>query len=408
MYSYAHKLFVSLCLFAFLLVCGCDWFSSDAGRDQSVGARNEYPESLLRADLRPADVLISLNGEPITVAEFERYSRFNDRVYRLKKRLPLTGANQEAEAAWKQSGNTFFMYLLRRHQLRQAVARAGVVADQESVAKQERVFLEGIGQPSSTVKAVSKKLGPDYGAYLRESITEDASVECLLRQVSTNSLTVVTDEELAQRKREVEQIVSELTVSNRLTRVRAAEAREKILKGELTFPEAGKKYGELAVEQSSFWDVVELAEFPASSPLAQWLAHAEFGDISEPLEMDDGLGIVGVLSKETGPSAELEGKDVDFYQLVRILFKWYDPPEIIDDDDEIREVMLQGRRQMALQALFENLKKTDKIEFPSGGDIFRNKPNEPAKKPKGKAKPKKSKAKSAANKTKKEKSDEKK
>lgn len=341
-----------------------------------------YPQSLLSSRIVGTNVLVTVNGVAITADDYERFSRFNDYLFRFKKKIPFGHKNEEADRAWKESGAKLLMYLIRREQSRQEVARKGIIPDEKAIQKQQRAFLASINRPKASFDDVVAKFGV-FSDFLKNQIIEDAAVESALQLYATNSLTVVTDEELKQRKDEVVQLVKELVEKNSNTLARAKAAREEVVAGGRFFADVAKERADLAKEQGRFWDVIELAELPASSPLAQWLMKAEFGDISEPLELEDGLAVVGVLSKEKGVSSELEGgREVDFYELARMLFTWYDPPEILDDDDEIREIMLQARRDEARNTFFGSFVKTDRIKFPSGEDIFRVKPKKPMGKPK--------------------------
>lgn len=372
---------------AFVLVMtllGCGEGASTSPTDGGDSVRKSwpaYPQSLLASRISGTNVLVTVNGVAITADDYERFSRFNDCVFRFRKKIPFGQKNDEADRAWKDSGAKLLMYLIRREQARQEVARKGVVPDEDAIQRQQRAFLESINRPKASFDDVLKKFGA-FSDILKKQIEEDAAVESALQLYSTNSLSVVTDDELKQRKDEVVKLVEELVEKNSNTVARAKAAREEVVSGGRFFADVAKERADLAKEQGRFWDVIELAELPASSPLAQWLIKAEFGDISEPLELEDGLAVVGVMSKEKGKSSELEGQDVDFYELARMLFTWYDPPEILDDDDEIREIMLQARRDEARNAFFGTFIKTDKIKFPSGEDIFRVKPNKPMGKPK--------------------------
>lgn len=382
-----RKRLISSFLLGFLLgIIGCGEGSSslpeaNIPNSQKSSTWPTYPQSLLSTTLSPTSALVKVNGVVITADDFERFSRFNDYVFRLRKRIPLNQKNEEADRAWKDSGPRLLMYLIRREQARQEVSRKGVVADEQALRAQERQFLESINAKKLTFDSVKKKFG-DFAGLLVTQISDDANVEAALQLYSTNSLTVVTDEELKERKEEVVRLVAELNEKNSNTVAKAKAAREEVLTKGRFFADVAKEQADMAKEQGRFWDVIELAELPASSPLAQWLMKAEFGDISGPIELDDGLAIVGVLSKEKGKSAELDGQEVYFYELARMLFTWYDPPEVLDDDDEIRELMLEDRRNKARDAFFGSLIKKDKISFPSGEDIFRVKPKKQMGKPK--------------------------
>ena len=358
-----------------------------AAKAAADSAWPRYPASLLISSMKGTNALVTVNGVAITADDFERYSRYTDRQFRFSKGIPFGQKNEEADKAWRSCGQKLLVYMVRREEARQALAKLDVKVDPAVLKRVKRDFLENINRPKMKFDSVVAKLG-EYGPYLEKLVEEDALLETALRNFSTNSLDTVSDEELAARKAEVVRIVADLSAKNSNTVERAMAARAEVLEGGRMFADVAKERADMAQEQGRFWDVLELAELSATSELAKWLASADTGDISGPLEMEDGLAIVGVMMKSQGPSSEIEGQDVDQYELARMLFKWYDPPEILDDDDEIREIMLEARRQDARVTFFDSLRKEDKIVFPSGDGIFRDKPRGGKHKPKPKQKAK--------------------
>lgn len=326
--------------------------------------------SPLSPRFKPEDAILRVNGVDITKADYDRWLNLKGRLFRLKKHQSLTGPDDESDRFLRNSAVSAIGEIVRRELMRQAAEKAGVAATKELVREKESELLENIGCQKESFKSVCARLGPVYGPALKASVEADARDAAYLVSWSTNNLTVVTDDEIAKQKAYMREKVKELNAKNAETREKAIAARKEIVEGGRMFADVAKERADLCPEQGEKWEIFELAELEAGSPLARWLSNAETGDISEPLDLDDGIAIVGVVSKVDGESAENPGATVDMFECVRILFTAYDPPQLPEDDDEWREAMLDYRRSSAMIELGKVLTDAASIEYPNGRQIF--------------------------------------
>lgn len=387
-----------------LLLPGCP----GCRRDQDNGQAAEEEEEIVvpkRVDERnfsplsprfkPSDAIIRVNGRDITKAEYDLFCNLQGQIYCLKHSYPLKGKRtKELDRYLKNLAVKGIQALVRREEMRQAAEKAGVTASEENIKRLKRDFMMSIGRPKETFESVVKRLGPKFGPALEASVLADARDETYLEKWSPTNLTVVTQEEIDKQKAFNVEYNKQIAEMNAASHRKAEEARKEIIEKNRLFKDVAKERAELSPEQGERWDVVELAELEASDPFAQWLVKAEVGDISQPIDFDDGLAIVGLVSKVKSDSSIHPGEEADMYEVVRVLFKAYVPREILETDEEWRDAILEYRRNEARRALGAELSANVQIEFPNGESIFNVKPK---KKP-GKAKPASNKKKGPAGK----------
>ncbi len=348
---------------------------------KNVDERNFSP---LSPRFKPSDAILRINGHDITKAEYDLFCNLQGQIYCLKHSYPLKGRrNKELDRYLKNIAMKAIQAIVRREEMRQAAEKAGVTASEVNIARIKKEFMESIGRPKDTFESVVKRLGPKFGPALEASILADARDETYLEKWSPTNLIEVTQKEIDDQKAFNVKFNKQIDELNAASHRKAEEARKEILEKNRLFKDVAKERAELFPEQGERWDVVELDELEASDPFAQWLARAEVGDISQPVDFDDGLAIVGLVSKVKADSSIHPGQEADMYEVVRVLFKAYVPREMLETDEEWRVAILEYRRNEARKALGAELNANVQIEFPNGEQIFDVK----AKKKPGKAKP---------------------
>ena len=115
---------------------------------------------------------------------------------------------------------------------------------------------------------------------------------------------------------------------------------------------------------------MRLDDFEGDDPLLKWLLSAKVGDISDPIDLDDGVSIVGLKMIYEAEPAENGKPAVMEYDLVRCCFYAYEKFEVIEDRNDLIEDMIEMRREMLMEELRKKLTESVKIEFPSGRNLF--------------------------------------
>ena len=357
--------------------CGCDSTPPEpaekpAGTGDTVApkAQETADFSMISPRLKPEDVLFTVNGRSVTRAKYDLWCNLRGRLFCLSRKLPLNGKGKEFTQFMRAMATRVFPELTRMELVAGAAEKAGVAPDEAGIREAEAEILESLHQPRAKFSSIASRLGPKYGPALEDFARYNALEKAYVRHWATNDLDNVTDEEVAAQKKFNADFNLHADELNAESRRKALDAKKEIVEKERQFAEVAKERAELNPEEGERWQVFELAELEADDPFAQWLARAEVGDISDPIDFDDGLAIVGLRAKDPGNSAERPGEEVDFYDVVRILFKAYDKLDIPETDDDWRDAILDHRRREAVRTLGKELLENADIQFPNGEDIF--------------------------------------
>ena len=348
--------------------------------------------------LAPTSVIVRVNGEAITKGEFITWERARTRAYAMSKGWKLNIKNDETKRFHAQSRTRALDELLKHKLIGQYAREQGIEPDEKELARQEKMFLREVKKPKAALAEVLASLGAQEGEMIRQfRIRGDALTMAVLSRTTSNDLYHVSAQEFTNRVEFVDKWNKEADNSNAVVRARAEQAKKEILAGAY-FADVAKKYASFAPEQGEEWETFHLDEFEGDDLLGQWLAQHDTGDISDPLDLDDGISIVGIKAKYVSDVSESNKPPVYAYDVVRCPFHAY---EKLEDFDGVRkaieEDIIATRRQVAIQKLRESLLSKAKVEFPYGDNLF----YPPEKKKKAKPnKPKAASAKTAAPETK--------
>lgn len=327
-------------------------------------------------DKLPGDaVVIQVNGKAITKDDYNRWLRMKELTYRLKNRIQLSGvpagkAGEDFVKFMTVSRVRMIGELVRRELTRQYAEKNGIQATDDLILQAEGRFAAAFSLPTNQLQAVlDRKFSPYDAKALRSLIDAEAIEEGCVRKFATNDVVHVSEQEAAERLKQIKEGNALADKKNAEQRERALAAKKEILGGKY-FAEVTERCADLAKEHGKKWETFELGEFTADDPLARWLTSAKAGDISDPIDMDDGLAIVGLVRVYEGKAPEgMEAQTQ--YEVVRCTFYAYEKREVIEDLAQLAEVLREARRLEALKALGEKLLNEAKIEFPRGEKVFR-------------------------------------
>ena len=412
-YRIIGKTFASgVCLLCILLIVGCEPKTEDKSRAVNESSKvsskssndankqkkiEEKPESneikrwktkkLAVVDmLAPTSVVMRVNGEAITKGEFITWERARTKAWSMAKGWKPDTVNAETRKYRLQNRARALAELLKHTLIGQYAKAEGIVPDKKELAYRERRFLRMVKKPKSTFEDVIAIFGEAEGAALRRVVQGDALTMAVLEHSTSNNLRHVSAEEFTNRVEFVKKWNARADETNAAVRVRAAKAKAEILGGAY-FADVAKKYADFLPEQGEKWDTFYLDDFEGDDPLGQWLARSETGDISDPLDLDDGISIVGLKMKYESSLSESNKPPVYAYDVVRCPFYAYEKLDDFDGDEKsIIDDIIEKRRQLAMNELRDRLIKKAKIEFPSGDNLFYPPDKKKKKSVKGKAK----------------------
>ena len=333
--------------------------------------------------LAPTSVIVRVNGEEISQGEFATWERMRVRAWAVSKGWKPETVNAETRKFLLQNRARTLGELVKYTLIGQHARAKGIEPDAKEIAAQERKLLRLIKKPKASFADVAASLGEAEGKVFARMAREDALTMAVLVHSTSNDLYHVTAQEFTNRVEFVKKWNERTDATNAAVRARALQAKKEILAGAF-FADVAKKYADFAPEDGEAWETFHLDEFDGDDPLGQWLARSDTGDISDPLDLDDGISIVGLKLKYESDISESNKPPVYAYEVVRCPFYAYERQDDFEGDRKaIEEDIIENRRQLAMKELHASLTKDAKIEFPCGNNLFY---------PRDKKKPKKKKA----------------
>lgn len=359
---------MSLVFVSAITLCGCD--NHTASQPTAPGVYIA-PKSISIYDLKPSDVIIKVNGSEITRKDFDAMQAMYDAIVRMKWNLPLTGPNERSARFVKNREQKTPEELFRRELFRQEAERLKMVVDEYSRSNAFARIKNNLRRPKAgSVESLANEIGGDAGKMFLKCFKSDLLDESLRRFSVTNWTYAVSDAEIAQRINEVEAFNTRTVASNDLQRSKALKLREKALAGE-DFAKLAREYAQVDPSSGSEWQTVDINEIAPEEELRQWLdTKPSEGDISFPINLDDGLAIIKVAHRSIIPADDYFDETTEF-TLVRItLFAYEFLP--VEDENQTRQTLEQEHREKAQKELFNRLYRAAVVEFPNGVDFFKN------------------------------------
>ena len=321
--------------------------------------------------MKPSDVICEVNGQKIRKSDFSKAQRFYETVYRLTHGV-RPGKEQEAaeDYAWRNEQRVLPL-LMRRTLFGQAAKERGVSVTEYDVEQCAKSYFEKWNMGYMTVQGLRKKMGEEEGARMIEYFTAEALNDKVVRALARDGWYHVSDEEVTNELARVRSFNETADRMNARARETLLKAKKEILDGGI-FSQVTKKYGEYRTEQGKEWMTVQLEELvgEGEKALRDWLKNAKTGDISDPIDFDDGIAIVGVVMKGEGEApAGVTGPTL--YTLVRCTMLARNNMEV-PTADEVRKAVLEFKRGAAQREVFTNLFSSAVVDFPNGTNFFPN------------------------------------
>ena len=324
---------------------------------------------ILNPSVRTNDVIACINGVGVTAGDYDNWIWVQKLAYCLGRGLDPTKVNQKSEAYISGKKVVFLNDLVRREVLRQACEKQGIVPPKKYVSEARAHFMSSIRKPKGSFEQFADTLPEPQRTVLIRQVESDARNTYFLEQSSTNDLRNVSDKELSDFIEKVNKYNEEVEAMNVKAVSKAAAAKAEILAGN-TFYSVTTNRAEIFQDQGKYWDTVELSDLDPDEELFRFLCSAKEGDISDPLNLDDCIAIVGVLAKE--PPTVHEGVEIgEQYSLVRCAFNAYEEAdEPVHDPKKMRQSLLDQRVAEAREALMNKVLDDVKIEYPFGNKLF--------------------------------------
>lgn len=348
------------------VIFGCTRKAEEGGSVGSLPA--PVYRSFVNPSIQPSEAIVLVNGEAITKADFDGWMDIRSRVYAVSQKLDPVRRHKKVAKYNARTRDLALMDLVRRMAIRQVAEKRGIVVPEAAVKASERAFEKGVHCAKGGLKSFAKTLPAGEAELLDRMILSDARDDYFLSQWATNDFRKVSDEEVSNRLAVVSNYNANVARMNDEAKAKAAAAKAEILSG-ASFASVTTNRAEIFKEQGAYYDTVELGELDTDEPLFLFLTTAEAGDISDPIDFDDGIGIVGVVVKELGEVPEGVTPAME-YTLVRCMFNGYEELDEPEDPVKMRELLLERKLAEAREGFVREMLKDVKVEQPFGKKLF--------------------------------------
>jgi len=355
-------------LFAVVCLSGCSPQVPPESHPSAPGLYVNTNRVVSIDELADSDPVLYVNGKKISRRDFETYVVFLDRVWRIAEKVPLDVTDEEMADFREKAGPGAILQLIHHELFRQYAEEIGVVPTEDKVRVAAEQLLSGLGRPKSTVEKLAAEIGGDAGALFRRIPYIDAQDAMLRQSVTTNDLDNVSEAEIKEREEFVAKFDDNAEKLNKKAIARLKEAKARILAGADFEAEAKSIKDAVNPKFGKLWGKFEIQEFPADEDLHKWLVGAKVGDISDPLDLDDGIAIVKVLAKGKG-EAPPGVEPPDAYTLARCTVQAFEKMRY-QDREQMKRQLLLWKREEAQRALGTMLSDRAVIEYPNGTNLF--------------------------------------
>lgn len=314
------------------------------------------------------DPVLYVNKEKITRRDFEALVLLRDRLWRIHQNVGFVVSPAELDEFRYQVGDRAMLELIQRALFRQYAEEKGIKPTSENVEAATKALLKSLRKPYASMTDIAAAIGGDAGKLFLTVPYVDAQNALSRQSVTTNDLDNVSEAEIKRRIDFVKRFDANAEAMNKKARERLMEVKKRVLQGADIADEAKKVVDSVYPEYAKKWGDFEIQEFPADEDLHKWLLTAKPGDLSDPLDTEDGIAIVKVVAKRKGEAPEGMPRP-DAFTLVRCTVKACEKMKH-QNPEEMKSQLLLWKRQEAQRALGVMLTDSAVIEYPNGTNLF--------------------------------------
>lgn len=361
MKRFANRTVVGVALGLMIIGSGCE--------------KAQETPNLTFADLKPNDVVVTVNGSPIFWADLCNQLDFENQVRYCGGKAKHPDANDKLYIEYRTTRlrQNLIGDLVNSKLFELACKDEGIEAGAETVRGEERSFVGAYAMKlklgtEATVEDVAEGLSVDAN-YVKRLLRQDANRKAYIwthEPLSTN----ITEEVLADAKQRVLEFNLRADASNAVQRAKLDLAKSRILKGE-DFVKIGTEFGEIRPNEAKSWDSFFWGDFkPKDRKLRDWSFSAKIGDVFGPYDNAEGLSLYKLISRHEGAKeASAVAKSLAKVVLVRITVKAYDKIPITSDD-KMRDRMMGGYYHGAYRDALNKFHESMRIYYPNGTNLW--------------------------------------
>ena len=337
-----------------------------------IEKRQEQPfptgkETIVDA-LQPEDVLVAVNGYPLTKKTFDEVM-----VLKAKQLTNVKGSNQAyLNNQLADFRRNYVPLFVNQRLLIDKARELNIIPKEELERRVNDVVQKQAKARKMTVEKFMRSFPGDFKYFLYET-----SARLLMNSIVAKHIPPVgevSDGLVAAFQQSIAEDNAATMKTNEMKRVQMQEWKRDLLAKKVTFEELAKKYSEddYADEgRPGYWGEFERGQID-DKRVQSVVFSLKPGEISDPVEDEEGFHLLKVLSV-TAPERNDKGRVIqdEMRKVMHIFVKKL--PLLIRDTDEILKADL--KRQMQIQAInryLDDLKTNGvtRIEFPHGKKLF--------------------------------------
>ena len=334
--------------------------------------RDKEPKSL--KSMKPDDVILSVNGYPLTKSHYDEWMKLKARYLMKKASNNANVAAKQLEQAQKLFIDEFINQRLLLDNARQLSVTSVSNVNNEIMLDLAKAAKEG----KKTKKQVLAEF-PGDSRYLIYQVAEKKWLDALIKQKIPPKF-IVDDQFLADAQAEISKTNEIAANTNAVRKAILAGWRREIIGGKTDFATVANERSEDydkdlpiddSVQKGGYWGIFERGDIDDKAIQAAIFSLKQ-GEISDVLEDEDNLYLVKVL-KVLPPEKNEKGRVIrdETRELARILLE-KEPLIIRLDDDALRDDLSMQAQIQAINDYVDNLRTngTNRIEFPHGEKLF--------------------------------------
>lgn len=312
----------------------------------------------------------------LTTSGLEAQIKLRAELLKIRKRKV---GSKELDILRKKLGMTAADHFIRRELLLKCAAERGIAltgADRADYAKKFAATYK-----KKSIEDVKKLLSPASAELLAKDAEREALAEKTEKALRDGIDKKMDEAEIKRVYDNIATMNETAAKTNALVFARARSVYNQIKSGKLLFEEAVEDYSEAEeTEDGGVWNEFLISELKDEAELIARLPTMSPGDITPPIENDNGLSIMKLVS--IGEYRKGDAAPEPTYRLARVFFRLPLFMEV-PTREELEKAILDKRRGEAVGKALQKAGDSSRVE---GGRIERKRRAEAAKKKAGAAK----------------------
>jgi len=314
------------------------------------------------ADMEPTDIIVSVNGKALTRKEHDDKLDLQVLLYSLK-RPSATKASLDVfrtSRAEKAVADYVVMQLVL-----QEGQRLGIRVSPEDMAAAELRAWRNVS-PRRTGDNFTSALGSKAPLF-KKAVADEEHARATRNALFSDRLEI-SEADIDRVKKRMEDWNAVYADSNRVVMARGEEIVRELRAG-ADFAEMAKEVSQFQPETGELWGEFTHAEIEDKT-LRDLAFSLPVGEVSDPVDTEDGLVIIRVLERVDGAAIDSPlATQVATVTLARILLLMYNPYEETSRD-QVRTMIFKDRNAKIQQEWMPKLFETARIEYPNGTNLW--------------------------------------